>query len=170
MHPDKDQTTLINAFSKVATKLPNSILVIMGKGKLEQQLKQQVKQLQLSEQVLFLGLVPQAVHYFRAFDSFVLSSNYEPFGMVLLEAIIAELPIIATNVGGAKEIISDENWLFNVGDVDKLAGLMLKIHSLGNNEKQTIHKHNLTCLQNTFTDQAVKKVFWQLPFMQNFPR
>ena len=166
LHPDKDQQSLINAFAKVATKSPNSILVILGKGRLEKALKQQVEQLKLEERVFFLGVVPDAVNYFRAFDSFVLSSDFEPFGMVLLEAIIANLPIIATDAGGAKEIIQNKHWLFNVGDVDKLAHLMLEITTLDNSQNQAINEQNISHLQQNFTDRAVKERFWQLSFLK----
>lgn len=166
LHPDKDQKTLINAFAKVASKLSDAILVILGKGRLEQELKQQVKQLKLEGSVFFLGMVPDAVNYYRAFDSFVLSSDHEPFGMVLLEAIIAEVPVIATNVGGAKEVIKNAQWLFDVGDVDTLAELMLDIYSQNEAHINALNKQNMQWLHKNFTDEMVRHSFWQLPFMK----
>jgi len=168
LHPDKDHHTLIKAYSIVANTLPDSILVIIGKGRLEKELQQLVKQLQLEEQVVFLGVIPNAVNYFRAFDSFVLSSDFEPFGMVLLEAAIAELPIIASNAGGAKEIIQDEQWLFDVGNEDQLAKLMLEIYSLDDKQKQNINEQNMTFLQQNFTDEAARNTFWSLPMVSAF--
>lgn len=168
LHPDKDHQTLIKAYSKVANKLPDSILVLIGKGRLEKELKLLVKQLKLEEQVIFLGVVPDAVNYFQAFDSFVLSSDFEPFGMVLLEAIIAELPIIASNAGGAKEIIQDEQWLFDVGNENQLANLMLEIYALDEKQKQNIHEQNMEHLKQNFTDEAVKNTFWSLPIVSTF--
>ena len=168
LHPDKDQQTLINAFAKVAPKLADAILVILGKGRLEQELKQQVKQLKLEDRVFFLGVIPHAVNYFRAFDSFVLTSAYEPFGMVLLEAIIAQVPVIASNLGGAKEIIRDGQWLFEVGDANRLAELMLDIYALDDLEKKAVNEQHMQCLHQNFTDEAVKNAFWKLPFMQSF--
>jgi len=168
LHPDKDQKTLINAFAKVATELPDAILVILGKGRLEQELKQQVAQLQLNDRVLFLGVVPHAVNYFKAFDSFVLSSDFEPFGMVLLEAIIAEVPVIATDAGGAREIIKDKQWLFQIGDVDKLSELMSAMYALEHSQKNALNDENMRWLKQNFTDEAVKEAFWQLPFMQSY--
>ncbi|MCW8929204.1 MAG: glycosyltransferase [Gammaproteobacteria bacterium] len=167
LHPDKDQKTLINSFAKVASQLPDSILVILGKGRLEKELKEQVKQLQLEERVLFLGLVPDAIKYYRAFDSFVLSSDYEPFGMVLLEAIISDVPVIATNAGGAKEVIKSDQWLFNVGDEEQLLNLMLNFYHLEANEIASINAQNVQWLKQNFTDEAVKKSFWKLPFLKN---
>ncbi|MCK5664236.1 MAG: glycosyltransferase, partial [Thiotrichaceae bacterium] len=168
LHPDKDQKTLINAFARVASDLPDSILVIIGQGRLEKELKQQVKELNLSDRVFFLGVVPQAVNYFKAFDSFLLSSDFEPFGMVLLEAIIAEVPVIATNAGGAKEIIKDSQWLFNVGDEDKLAELMRAVYALDETKKKDLNEQNRQWMTQNFTDEAVKNAFWRLSFIQAF--
>jgi len=164
LHPDKDQKTLINAFARVSADLPDAILVIIGQGRLEQDLKQQVKKLNLNDQVFFPGVIPHAVKYFRAFDSFILSSDYEPFGMVLLEAIIAEIPVIATNVGGAKEVINTTQWLFDVGDENRLAQLMLDIYAQDDDNLKVINEQNMHWLKQNFTDAAVKDSFWALPF------
>ncbi len=167
LHPDKDQRTLINAFAKVAPELPDALLVIIGQGRLENELKQQVQQLKLEQQVFFPGVIHEAVNYFRAFDSFVLSSNNEPFGMVLLEAIVADVPVIATDAGGAKEIITDKQWLFDIADVNALAQLMLKIYEQDDEQIKTINKQNKQHLKQNFTDEAVKKAFWNLPFVKS---
>ncbi|MCU7937910.1 MAG: glycosyltransferase [gamma proteobacterium symbiont of Bathyaustriella thionipta] len=167
LHPDKDQRTLINAFAKAAPELPDAVLVIIGQGRLEKELKQQVQQLKLAHQVFFLGVVPEAVNYFRAFDSFILSSDYEPFGMVLLEAIMAEVPVISTNVGGAREIISNKQWLFDVGGVDKLAKLMLTMYAMDDAQKKALNEQNRQCLEENFTDDAVQNAFWHLPFVKS---
>ena len=167
LHPDKDQRTLINAFAKAAPELPDAVLVIIGQGRLENELKQQVQHLKLEQRVFFLGVVPEAVNYFRAFDGFVLSSDNEPFGMVLLEAIVADIPVIATNAGGAKEIITDKQWLFDIGDVNTLAQLMLKMYERDDEEIKSINSQNKQHLKKYFTDDAVKKAFWDLSFVKN---
>lgn len=166
LHPDKDQKTLINAFANAAPKLADTILVILGQGRLEQELKEQVKKLKLEERVFFLGMVPDAIQYYRAFDSFILSSDYEPFGMVLLEAIIAEVPVIATNVGGAKEVINEVKWLFDVGNEGQLEKLMIDIYHQNEAKLKNINEQNMQWLMQNFTDAAVKDTFWKLPFIK----
>ncbi len=104
LHPDKDQNTLLHGFALALPQLPaNSQLVILGKGRLEQDLKELARELGIGDRVLFLGQVPDARRYFRAFDVFALSSDHEPFGMVLLEAMAAGVPLIATACGGARK-------------------------------------------------------------------
>ena len=125
LHPDKDQATLIKGFAKALPELPaGSLLVIMGSGRLERPLKQLVTDLAVEESVRFLGQVPNGRRYFKAFDLFALTSDHEPFGMVLLEAMAADVPVIATNCGGAKEVVRRLENLFDLGDDDKLTILL----------------------------------------------
>lgn len=106
LHPDKDPKTLIHGFAKALPNLPDkSLLVLIGKGKLETELRKLIKELALTEKVLLLGQVHEAKRFFRAFDVFALSSDHEPFGMVLLEAMAADLPIICSNCGDRKSVV-----------------------------------------------------------------
>lgn len=105
LHPDKDQATLLRGFALALPNLPTeSQLVILGTGRLEQDLKELALELGIGSQVLFLGQIPEARRFYKAFDVFALSSDHEPFGMVLLEAMVAGVPLLATAAGGAKEV------------------------------------------------------------------
>lgn len=137
LHPDKDQATLIKGFAKALPELPaGSLLAIMGSGRLEQQLKQLAHDLGVSDSVRFLGQVPNGRRYFKAFDLFALTSDHEPFGMVLLEAMAAGVPVIATDCGGAKEVVNDAECLFGLGDVEALAQLLLVAVNLESYEQE----------------------------------
>ena len=150
LHPDKDQTTLIKGFAKAFPELPaGSLLAIMGSGRLEQQLKQLAADLGVADSVRFLGQVPSGRRYFKAFDLFALTSDHEPFGMVLLEAMAAGVPVIATDCGGAKEVVRDAALRFQLGDTDKLAVLL---------QSQLSRKNESTELDQ-FTDHAVQYQF-----------
>ncbi|MCY4330603.1 MAG: glycosyltransferase [Endozoicomonadaceae bacterium] len=166
LHPDKDQSTLIKAFSKVHLSLPNSVLVIVGTGRLEQQLKQEAIHLNIDKKVYFLGKIPQVARCFNAFDCFVLSSDHEPFGMVLLEAMIAGVPIICSNCGGAPEVVGETGELFDVGNAEHLADKMQKIYHLSCAEIQQLAGLMQARVQGNFSYQAMRKTFWQMPFIQ----
>lgn len=126
LHPDKDQATLIKGFAKALPDLPaGSVLAIMGEGRLEQDLKQLASELNVSNSVCFLGQVASGRNYFKAFDLFALTSDHEPFGMVLLEAMAADVPVIATDCGGAKEVVASKENLFPLGDYWALAEMMV---------------------------------------------
>nr|WP_233710044.1 glycosyltransferase [Aestuariicella albida] len=146
LHPDKDQATLLKAFSEL--KMPDSLLVVVGQGRLERSLKALAYELGVSERVLFLGRVENAWKYFKAFDVFALSSDNEPFGMVLLEAIAAGIPVLSTNGGGAAEIV-DENRQFAIGDYRSLAKLIVEMRSAESD--QASQK-----IQSRFTDDGAK--------------
>ena len=164
LHPDKDQTTLIQGFAKALAHLPaDSQLVIMGKGRLEQDLKELAKELGVAEQVKFLGQVPDARCYFRAFDVFALSSDHEPFGMVLLEAMAAGVPLLATACGGAKEVVEGVGILFPLGDADHLAQGLQHLAQLDDAQRLACAQLMLARLHDRFSDQAVRDTFWQLP-------
>lgn len=135
LHPDKDQSTLICAFALFNKNVPQSQLLILGSGRLENQLKQLSIELGVSDQVSFLGQVDNAVNYYAAFDLFVLTSDKEPFGLVLLEAMVAKVPVLASNCGGAKEVVSDVGGLFEFGDSQALNEAMTSVFNV-DNEKQ----------------------------------
>ena len=159
LHPDKDQATLIKGFAKALPDLPaGSLLAIMGSGRLEQQLKQLAADLSVADSVRFLGQVANGRRYFKAFDLFALTSDHEPFGMVLLEAMAAGVPVIATDCGGAKEVVVEPELRFQLGNIGQLAKVLCLV------VEQRLTNKGL----GQFTDLAVKHDFnkitqlWQL--------
>ena len=164
LHPDKDQATLLRGFAKALPSLPqNSQLAILGKGRLEPTLKALALELGIGSQVLFLGQVAQASLYYKAFDIFALSSDHEPFGMVLLEAMVAGVPVLATACGGAKEVVEGVGVLFPFADDERVAHGLIHLANLDDEQRQACAELMLLRLQERFSDQAVRDVFWRLP-------
>jgi glycosyltransferase involved in cell wall biosynthesis len=164
LHPDKDQATLLRGFALARPSLPeNSQLVIMGKGRLEQDLKELARELDIGSQVLFLGQVADARRYYKAFDVFALSSDNEPFGMVLLEAMVAGVPLLATSGGGAKEVVEGVGVLFPLGDDQHLAQGLGYLATLNDEQRAACAELMLQRLRERFSDHAVRDVFWRLP-------
>jgi glycosyltransferase involved in cell wall biosynthesis len=163
LHHDKDQATLLRGFKKALPSLPaNSLLVIMGKGPLEKDLKQLALDLGIAQSVIFTGNVPDGKKYFKAFDVFALTSDHEPFGMVLLEAMVAGLPLICSNCGGGAEVVRDVGMLFSLGDDDALAACIVNQY----NERESVNVAEiLQKLQDRFSDEAARARFWSLPFV-----
>ncbi|WP_299735225.1 glycosyltransferase [uncultured Endozoicomonas sp.] len=168
LHPDKDQSTLLKAFADVSKKYPKALLVIVGKGRLEESLKAEAKALGIEEQTRFTGVVPEASKYFQAFDGYILTSDHEPFGMVLLEAMLAGLPIAACNTGGASEVVCNTGITFELGDFAELARAMEKILNITDEERRVAAQAMEQRLISHFSDEAVREAFWQLPFVQPF--
>ena len=81
--------------------------VLIGKGKLEQDVRQQVKDLNLEEHIIFAGFRKNIPELLPEFDLFMFTSNNEPTGGVLLESYACKVPIVAANAGGIPEVIVD---------------------------------------------------------------
>lgn len=126
----KDFPTLIKAFAQVNLIIENSSLVLIGDGTQRDRLERLVKDLKLSSKVHFLGWKSNVIKYMGRSDIFVLSSFYEGFGLVILEAMAAGLPVISTDSPyGPSEILEKgrSGMLVRVGDVDQLANSCIKL-------------------------------------------
>ena len=164
LHPDKDQATLLRGFAQALPSLPaGARLAILGKGRLEGSLKAMAAELGIADQVDFLGQVPDARRYFAAFDTFALSSDHEPFGMVLLEAMVAGAPVAATACGGAVEVVEGVGVLFPLGDAAALAQALQVLAQMTDEQRQECRARMLERLRERFSDEAVREVFWRLP-------
>jgi glycosyltransferase involved in cell wall biosynthesis len=158
LHPDKDQATLLRGFAQALPALPsNSILAIMGSGRLETSLKELALRLGIHESVVFLGQIPNGRRYFKAFDVFALTSDHEPFGMVLLEAMAAGIPIICSDCGGASEVVVNSGALFPLGDQMRLASALVSVATRGGEFDLTY-----TDALARFSDEAARQRFDQL--------
>lgn len=168
LHPDKDQATLLRGFAQALPRLPReSLLAIMGKGRLEDELKALARELGIAEQVLFLGQVADAKRYFKAFDVFALSSDHEPFGMVLLEAMAAGVPLISTAGGGAGEVVEGLGILFPLRDDAALAEGLVHLAALDRQQREACVRLMDERLRTRFSDDAVRRDFWHLPLVRN---
>lgn len=106
LHPTKRLSVAITAIKLLAQTHPNIRYVIIGEGHHRDTLLELVRDQQLTGRVFFTGALPEAAALMPAFDIFVLPSKSEAFGYVLLEAGLARVPVIATNVGGIPDIIT----------------------------------------------------------------
>ena len=107
LHPNKGLPYLIDAMSEVIKKHPDTTSVIIGDGQERNNLIDQIKNRGLDKSVFLAGFIDNAPDFLNAFDIFVLPSLKEGLPYVLLEAGLASLAIIATNVGGIPDIIKN---------------------------------------------------------------
>ena len=107
---NKNQKLLLNAFAK-KFEGQEVYLKIVGDGPLITQLINETKNLKINSQVEFLGRLPKHEVRNQMLKShcFVLPSNYETFGVVLIEALASGLPLIATKCGGPEDIVNEGN-------------------------------------------------------------
>ncbi len=103
---------LIKAFSILISQHPELSLklLIVGSGTMEKELKSLAKKMSLEKDIYFTGYIPNelTINYYSEMDAAVFLSTNESFGVSILEANACEVPVVATNVGGFKEIIIDQ--------------------------------------------------------------
>ncbi len=133
----KNQRAMIEAFSTVAERIPESILVLAGKGELEQDLKTCIKTKGLDSRVFLVGYCSDMPLFLNSLDVFLLPSLREGFGLALVEAMAAGRPVIASAVGGIPEVVGDGAFacLVDPHDVTALAEAMCAFASLPEAER-----------------------------------
>lgn len=103
----KNFSVLIRAFAMVRRDL-NALLVIVGSGPESERLAAEARTLSLGDSVRFVGYRADARRVMHAFDVYANSSQYEGVSLTILEAMAAELPIVATRVGGNPEVVLED--------------------------------------------------------------
>ncbi len=113
---------LIEAMAEIHKTHPDAKLVIIGDGRERKNLELRIADCGLEKNVMLVGRLAEAWRYLKAFDIFVLPSLKEGFPWALLEAMAAQVPVIATSVGAIPEIIknNENGMLVAPGDAKAL--------------------------------------------------
>ena len=122
--PEKNFDTLIQAFAIVAKTHPEAILAIIGDGPETESLQKLTKKLGIKNRVDFVGRVPfeQMPSHLKAADYFAFASITETQGLVTLEAMAADLPVIAVDATGTSDIVEDgKDGILTENNPDSLA-------------------------------------------------
>lgn len=133
----KDYPTLLRAYAKVAQNKPPSRLLIAGHGPLLETIKGLAARLNITSFIHFLGIRKDVSDLMNAADGFVMSSRWEGMPMVLLEAAATGLPIVATDVGGNREIVlhNQSGFLVPPAQPDALAEAMQRLMNLPHQDR-----------------------------------
>lgn len=127
----KSPGLLVSAFAKVLKAIPNAKLVIAGSGREERSLRNQIRELNIADSVSLLGGMTKekVAHLMAAADVFVLPSKLESFGLSLLEASAAGVPVVCSNAGGVPEVFQDgfNAILYPPGDDDAMARAIMRL-------------------------------------------
>ena len=118
----KGHEQLIDAMARLLKSGHRVKLLIVGDGNLEEKLREQVKSLGIEEAVIFTGFWTNVPEITAILDVSVLPSFYEGMGRVVLEAMAAGKPVVASGVGGLTELVEDQvsGYLIPPGDVNAL--------------------------------------------------
>lgn len=125
MKPVKNHPLLLRAFAKMDR--PDARLMLVGTGAGEGALRALTAELGIAQQVIFAGFHPDPTPFYQTADLFVLSSDYEGFGNVIVEALACGTPVVSTDCpSGPAEILENGKYgrLVPVGDAQALADAM----------------------------------------------
>ena len=128
---EKGVQHLIAAMPKILNGYHDAKLVIAGKGGMMDELKQEANALGLGDKVYFTGYIngKDVPKLYKAADVAVFPSTYEPFGIVALEAMLSERPIVVSDIGGLNEIVQHrENGMkCYAGNANSIADSILEL-------------------------------------------
>lgn len=127
--PEKGFAPLIDAFTQLANAHAQVLLVIMGEGDERSRLEQRVRELGLEGRVFLPGHHDNMSQLYRAFDWVLIPSFAEGLGLVLQEAIMAGVPVLATDLPVFHEQLGDAGLYVAVGNAEEWAGAMF--HAMG---------------------------------------
>ena len=140
---------LLKAASLVLKEFQDTVFVIVGRGKLEHELKRFTKELCIEDNVIFTGFRKDAVEIMSIFDIFVLPSLWEGLPVAVLEAMALSKPVVVTAVGGCPELVAngENGYLVEPADctglsraiVNILKDLVLAREMGGNSRKKVEH-------------------------------
>lgn len=152
----KDYPNLLQAFVHVLQNNPRTLLLICGTGPLKKQMEDLVFRLNLSRNVRFLGLRRDVENIMNAADAYVMSSVREGMPIVLLEASSVGLPIVATDVGGNREIIKtgSSGFLVPAQQHLNLANAMIQMMQLDSSTRKMMGDYSRKNIVNHFSIQT----------------
>ncbi|MBI4119071.1 MAG: glycosyltransferase [Parcubacteria group bacterium] len=163
LYANKDLARLVEEVSIIKNKLidKNISLVIFGDGPERQRIEPRIKELNLGDNVFLTGDIPNASQYLKTFDFLVLSSIKEGLPYSVLEAALAGLRIVSTEVGGVREIVGDDGLLAKPKAKGELAELVLNDLDEDNNKVQArIERLKKLVVKNFNFETMVQKTEW----------
>jgi glycosyltransferase involved in cell wall biosynthesis len=157
LHPVKGLLYAVDAVALLQEHYPDLRLVIIGEGDQRDIIVKQIAKRRLQNNVFLVGFIDEARTLIRAFDIFMLPSLSEAFGYTLIEAGHAEVPVIASNVGGIPEVIDEAGILVPSKNSRELANAIQTLLS----SKPTRNKLSKALHQRALSEFSVEKMMSQ---------
>jgi L-malate glycosyltransferase len=161
LYPEKNHRLLLAAFAQVYEHVPDARLLIVGEGTERDAIEEEIKRLRLEERVRVLGVRRDVARILAATDVFALSSEREGLPIVVLEAMAAARPVVATAVGDLPLVINDKETGFIVppGDASALAATLIKLLNdeslamrVGEAARQSVQSYGLEAMITRYQD------------------
>lgn len=150
----KDQDTVIKALKELPD---NYKLLLVGEGVRRSKLEDLVSELNLKERVNFLGFRSDVYSLYKMCDVAILSSHWEGFGLVSVEAMASGTPMVASNVSGLNNVVKDGGLLFETGNTEELKNIILEL--INNQELHNkVSKAGIEKSKNYSIDKTIEKM------------
>lgn len=123
LRPEKGHLFMLDVIAQISSRFAGLRYVIAGDGEQQERIAQRIGELGLSESVLLAGLMNPVAPMLKCADLVVMPSFYEPLGMAQSEALVLGVPVVANNVGGIPETVTDgeTGLLIEPGNLDAWA-------------------------------------------------
>ena len=140
MTPQKEPIDFVKVINKVALRIPNLKVILVGSGILKIKVQQKIKTLGLENHFIFLDQHPNILALYSIMDVLLLTSSYEGTPNVLIEALANSTPVVSTDVGGVPELVKHGH-----------NGLLSKPHDIETLASHCVKLLNSTELRNKFS-------------------
>ncbi len=122
---EKNIGLAVEATAEAIKDYPKTGLIIIGNGPEQKNLKFQISNLKINENIIMEDWTDDLASYYKTADLFLLTSNYEGYGRTIIEAVVSGCGVISSKVGIADEILLKEN-IFEVGNKEQLKEKIIK--------------------------------------------
>ena len=158
--PEKNHKGLIQIFKNILNKFPTAQLLLLGRGNLEAEIKFSVNDLNIQQNVHFLGYRSDVLEILNNSIAFVLPSLIEGLPAVILEAMFCETPVVAYNVGGVGEVVvqGETGWLVDKNNEGEFLNKLEEILS-GNHDIQKRSDAAKKMISEKFLNKAIAMRF-----------
>lgn len=163
----KDYPNMLRGFARVRARHPQAVLLLVGRGSLQQETEALTQELGLAGAVRFLGVRSDVPVVMSAADGYVMSSAWEGMPMVLLEAAAGGLPIVATMAGGNHEVVRNEEtgFLVPTRDPEALGLAMLRLMGLSEAQRRSMgergHEHVRAHYGLSRVAERWERLYWE---------
>ena len=163
LSPEKNQKLLIKVINRLKNLYPTIKLIIVGDGEEKGNLELETVRYDVKENVIFTGRVVDVENYLCNADIFVMSSLYEGVPLSILEAMAAGLPVVSTDVGGIKDIVTDNGILVPSEDSLAMEEAILKLinnpslrEEIGKKSLLNVQKYDVKNIAEQYTKLYMK--------------
>ncbi|MBJ9887666.1 glycosyltransferase [Citrobacter sedlakii] len=164
LNPAKDYPNLLSAFML----LPDDYkLIIIGEGEVRPKIEKIIKDHNLEARVNLLGSISNVSDYYSACDIFVLSSAWEGFSLVVIEAMSCQRIAVCTDAGGVKEAFTNSDYIVPTSDAKALANKIIEVGNLPISSINEIEKENRRKVVDDFSINSIVN-HWLNVYKSNF--